>query len=131
MAGYEYEKWDFMRRDLREVNALVNIDDDTFQKIIGLWISVFNRTYAYYDLAGEAYFKYLSLCGDKPASGTISASLRLLHLTVNHTMELQDIQRKDTLNNLGFSGWTTNYFISLLPPHSGAVVANFVNFLKN
>ena len=26
---------------------------------------MFNRTYAYYDLAGEAYFKYLSLCGDK------------------------------------------------------------------
>ena len=56
-AGYEYEKWDFMRRDLREVNALMSVDDDIFQGIIGLWISVFRRTYALYDLAGEAYFK--------------------------------------------------------------------------
>ena len=56
-AGYEYEKWDFMRRDLREVNALMSVDDNTFQGIIGLWIAVFRRTYAYYDLAGEAYFK--------------------------------------------------------------------------
>ena len=31
LAGSEYEKWDFMRRDLREVSALTSVDDDTFQ----------------------------------------------------------------------------------------------------
>ncbi|XP_023332658.1 serine/threonine-protein kinase SMG1 [Eurytemora carolleeae] len=108
LAGYEYEKWDFMRRDLREVNALMSVDDDIFQGIIGLWISVFRRTYALYDLAGEAYFKYLSLCGETPASGTISASLRLLHLTVNHTMELQDIQ-------LGLSKTPSTQWKAIIP----------------
>ena len=54
-----------------------------------MWNYVFKRTYAYYDLAGEAYVKYLGLCGDEPVSGTISASLKILHLTINHTMELQ------------------------------------------
>ncbi len=60
-----------------------------FQAVIDVWNYVFKRTYAYYDLAGEAYVKYLGLCGDEPVSGTISASLKILHLTINHTMELQ------------------------------------------
>ena len=39
----------------------------------------------------EAYFKYLQLAGDRPAPGTIQATLRLLHLTVNHALELQEV----------------------------------------
>ena len=38
IAGYEYEKWDFMRRDLREVNALVNVEDDVFQQVSRIFI---------------------------------------------------------------------------------------------
>ena len=35
--------------------------------------------------------QYLSLCGGQAGAGTLAATLRLLHLTVNHTLELQDI----------------------------------------
>ena len=38
IAGYEYEKWDFMRRDLREVNALVNVEDDVFQQVSRIFV---------------------------------------------------------------------------------------------
>ncbi len=41
------------------------------------------------------FCQYLSLCGAKTGAGTISATLRLLHLTVNHTLELQDIFQVD------------------------------------
>jgi hypothetical protein len=32
LAGYEYEKWDFMRRELLEVTPLASVPDDTFQQ---------------------------------------------------------------------------------------------------
>ena len=41
-----------------------------------------SQVYAYYDLAADAYFKYLNLAGVVEAPGTVSATLRLLHLTV-------------------------------------------------
>ena len=31
LAGYEYEKWDFMRRELKEVSALNSVSDATFK----------------------------------------------------------------------------------------------------
>ena len=32
LAGYEYEKWDFMRRELLEVTALASVPDQIFQQ---------------------------------------------------------------------------------------------------
>ena len=63
LAGYEYEKWDFMRRELRDTGVLDTVQDSAIQQLVALWQAVFRRTYAYYDLAVEACFKYLQLAG--------------------------------------------------------------------
>ena len=58
--------------------------------------AVFRRVFAHYDLAAEAYFRHLTLggasgCISSSAPGTISATLRLLHLAVTHPLELHEV----------------------------------------
>ena len=91
LAGHEYEKWDFMRRELLETGVLDGVGDSCIQQLVAIWQAVFRRVYAYYDLSADAYFKYLNLAGQSPLPGTTSATLRLLHLTVNHPLELHEV----------------------------------------
>ena len=52
-----------MRRELRDTGVLDTVQDSAIQQLVALWQAVFRRTYAYYDLAVEACFKYLQLAG--------------------------------------------------------------------
>ena len=63
LAGHEYEKWDFMRRELLETGVLDSVGDTTLQQLVHIWQAVFRRVYAYFDLSADAYFKYLNLAG--------------------------------------------------------------------
>jgi len=98
LAGHEYEKWDFMRRELLETGVLEGLPDTTIQQLVAIWQAVFRRVYAYYDLSAEAYFKYLNLAGTVTLPGTTSATLRLLHLTVNHALELHEVFQLGLVN---------------------------------
>lgn len=90
LAGHKYERWDFMRRELLETGALGEVSDAVVQQLVVIWQAVFRRVYAHYDLAAESYFRHLQLGGHGSCSrpGTISATLRLLHLAVTHPLEL-------------------------------------------
>jgi PI-3-kinase-related kinase SMG-1 len=63
------------------------------QQLVVIWQAVFRRVYAHYDLAAESYFRHLQLGGQGSCSrpGTISATLRLLHLAVTHPLELHEV----------------------------------------
>ena len=91
LAGHEYEKWDFMRKELLETGVLDTVGDHNIQQLVAIWQAVFRRVYAYFDLSADAYFKYLNLAGQSALPGTTSATLRLLHLTVNHPLELHEV----------------------------------------
>lgn len=62
-----------------------------------IWKNAQKRTYTYYELSAEAYFKYLQFSTSSGSHGrntecnTITATLRLLRLVVKHAMELQDV----------------------------------------
>lgn len=48
------------------------------------------RIFYFHETAVSAYFKFISLCGDGAEDKIISATLRLLQLTVKHALELQE-----------------------------------------
>lgn len=63
-----------------------------------IWRTAQKRTYTYYELSAEAYFKYLQFStissthsGRNTECNTITATLRLLRLVVKHAMELQNV----------------------------------------
>lgn len=109
LAGHEYEKWDFMRKELLESGVLDGLDDGSLQNLMAIWQAVFRRVYAYYDLSADAYFKYLNLAGQSPLPGTTSATLRLLHLTVSHPLELHEVFQ------LGMSSTPSAQWIAIIP----------------
>ena len=109
LAGHEYEKWDFMRRELLETGVLEGVGDASIQQLVAIWQAVFRRVYAYYDLSADAYFKYLNLAGESPLPGTTAATLRLLHLTVNHPLELHEVFQ------LGMSSTPSAQWIGIIP----------------
>ena len=109
LAGHEYEKWDFMRRELLETGVLGGVADPSIQQLVAIWQAVFRRVYAYYDLSADAYFKYLGLAGAGPLPGTTAATLRLLHLTVNHPLELHEVFQ------LGMSSTPSAQWTGIIP----------------
>ena len=83
LAGHEYEKWDFMRRELLETG--VQCSDQAVQQLVAVWQAVFRRVYAYYDLAAEAYFRYLGLGGDAQVCVyTVAGYCTVLYCTVKY-----------------------------------------------
>ena len=93
LAGHQYERWDFMRRELLETGALGEVPDSTVQQLVVIWQAVFRRVFAHYELAAECYFRQLGLStGSSPSCpATVSATLRLLHLAVTHPLELHEV----------------------------------------
>merc|ERR1719320_1713051 len=43
LAGHEYEKWDFMRRELLETGVLEGLQDSTIQQLVAIWQADFMR----------------------------------------------------------------------------------------
>ena len=83
-------KQDFMRSELAACPALHDMDDAVVDKILAVWSQLQKRTYFYHETAVNAYFQYISLHEGGNGDQLITATLRLLQLTVKHALELQE-----------------------------------------
>ena len=80
-----------MRSELAACPALHSSDDTVVDKILGVWSQLQRRTYFYHETAVHAYFQYIALHdGNGSGDQLITATLRLLQLTVKHALELQE-----------------------------------------
>ena len=91
LAGHEYKKWDFMRRELHKTGVLECLLDSTIKQLLAIWQPAFMRVYTYYDLSAQVYFKYVILAGSVTLPATTSVTLRMLNLSVSHTLELHEV----------------------------------------
>ena len=85
-------KQDFMRSELAACPALHDTDDEgaVVDKILAVWSGLQRRTYFYHETAVNAYFQYIALHEGGNGDQLITATLRLLQLTVKHALELQE-----------------------------------------
>lgn len=100
---------------LRSIPILRDVSSDQLQKIIEIWRQAHRCVYSYYEMAAEAYFKYLQLATQAQgiASPTddsngdcsvVTATLRILRLIVKHALGLQEVL-EDGLASTPTSPW--------------------------
>ena len=98
LAGHEFKKWDFMRRELHETGVLEGLHDSTIKQLLAIWQPAFMRVYTYYDLSAQVYFKYVTRAGSVTLPATTSVTLRMLNLSVSHTLELNEVFQLGLIN---------------------------------
>ena len=87
----EFDKAEFMRKELKEYPALKDVDQNTIEAILYAWNRVQQRAFFYHEMAAKAYFQFIALSfGSEKEERVISATLRLLQLVVRHSLELQE-----------------------------------------
>lgn len=83
---------DMIENQLRQVPTLMHATNEHLGMLVGIWRLAQKRIYSYYELAANAYFKFLELAnGESNDCTTITATLRLLRLIVKHALELQNV----------------------------------------
>ncbi|KAK0173761.1 hypothetical protein PV328_006909 [Microctonus aethiopoides] len=81
-----------IENQLRQVPILMHASNDQLTMLVDIWRQAQKRIYSYYELAANAYFKFLELANSESNDcATITATLRLLRLIVKHALELQNV----------------------------------------
>lgn len=87
---------ELIESQLKAIPILSEYTSEQLQQIVEIWRQAHKSVYSYYEMAAEAYFKYLQLTtqtmegGDEDCS-TVTATLRILRLIVKHALGLQDV----------------------------------------
>lgn len=107
---------------LRQIAILGDCSTETLQKIIEIWRFANRNIYSFYEMAAEAYFKYLQLATQMQDDGlanvtniaddgtsnencsVVTATLRILRLIVKHALGLQEVLETG-LSNTPTSPW--------------------------
>ncbi|GLG95063.1 Serine/threonine-protein kinase Smg1 [Gryllus bimaculatus] len=77
---------------LRTVNILRESSHELLSQVAEIWRNAHKRSFTYYKISAESYFKYLNLCNyEGPDGTTITACLRLLRLIAKYPFALQDV----------------------------------------
>lgn len=115
---------------LRQVDAIADYPTEIILKIISIWRLANRNIYSFYEMAAEAYFKYLQLAtqmqdddlvnvtniADDGKSNencsVVSATLRILRLMVKHALALQEVLEQG-LKTTPTSPWKVRRFKSL------------------
>lgn len=85
---------EMLESHLRKIPSLKQISPEQLQMIIGIWRRAHKHVYGYYEMAADAYFKYLQLGtakADEDSASSVAATLRLLRLIVKHALGLQEV----------------------------------------
>lgn len=90
---------EIIESQLKAIPILSKSTSEELQKIIEIWRQAHKSVYSYYEMAAEAYFKYLQLTTQTTESSdedcsTVTATLRILRLIVKHAFGLQDVLEK-------------------------------------
>uniref|UniRef100_A0ABD2W8V2 non-specific serine/threonine protein kinase n=2 Tax=Trichogramma kaykai TaxID=54128 RepID=A0ABD2W8V2_9HYME len=86
-----FEAIDNIENSLRSLPILSDANCESLSPFIEIWEKAKVRKYKFYEMACEAYFKFLQLNSDSNTVGNITATLRLLRLMVKHATELQSV----------------------------------------
>lgn len=106
----EMSSTELIESQLKMIPILSEYSSEQLQQIVEIWRQAHKSVYSYYEMAAEAYFKYLQLTtltveegidvassqfSDKNSSSedcsTVTATLRILRLIVKHALGLQDV----------------------------------------
>ncbi|XP_031628998.1 serine/threonine-protein kinase Smg1 [Contarinia nasturtii] len=100
---------ELIESQLRQIGILSDCSTETLQKIIEIWRLANRNIYSFYEMAAEAYFKYLQLATQMQDDGlvnvtniaddgksnencsVVTATLRILRLIVKHALGLQEV----------------------------------------
>lgn len=88
---HSFENWKF-HAILMATNFtdLAEYPDVVVEHLHNLWQDIQYRIFFFHETAVNAYFKFIDLGDDSSEDKSISATLRLLQLTVKHALELQE-----------------------------------------
>ncbi|XP_055909160.1 serine/threonine-protein kinase Smg1 [Eupeodes corollae] len=91
----EISSTELIENQLRKIPILKEKPVTAIMSIIQIWRQAHKSVYVYYEMAAEAYFKYLSLSSSHDAKSgdcsLVTATLRLLRLVVKHAFGLQEV----------------------------------------
>lgn len=97
----EVSSTELIENQLKGVPILESTSPDEINAIIDIWRRAHKNIYGYYEIAADAYFKYLQLETNKFSlsnvdvsngdSSVVTATLRLLRLIVKHALGLQEV----------------------------------------
>lgn len=124
---------ELIETQLRQIAILSDCSSETLHKIIEIWRLANKNIYNFYEMAAEAYFKYLQLATQSQdeaivdVSTTIdngkinencsivTATLRILRLIVKHALGLQEVLEKG-LETTPTSPWKVRKSVLLDSP---------------
>lgn len=122
----EIASTELIESQLRQIDILSDCSTETLQQIIEIWRLANRNIYSFYEMAAEAYFKYLQLAtqmqDDALANVTnlsddgksnencsvVTATLRILRLIVKHALGLQEVLEHG-LETTPTSPWKVSY----------------------
>ena len=87
-------KNEWMRRALKDCRILNNAQNSLLDSLQLIWEKVQKRVFFYHETAVNAYFQFLSKTENRQSEKVVTATLRLLQLTVHHAVELQECLQK-------------------------------------
>ncbi|XP_052741875.1 serine/threonine-protein kinase SMG1, partial [Bicyclus anynana] len=95
---------EMIESQLRSVPSLNNAFPEHLALLVDIWRQAQKRVFSYFELAADAYFKFLQLiCASdyinhSGENAVVTATLRLLRLIVKHAMELQTVLESGLAN---------------------------------
>lgn len=122
---------EMIESQLRQIEVLNDVSKETLSKIIEIWRLANRNIYSFYEMAADAYFKYLQLAtqsnddslvnvtnaddGKSENCSIVTATLRILRLIVKHALGLQEVL-EEGLEKTPTSPWKVkfSYFELLL-----------------
>lgn len=94
----ETSSTEMIENQLRTLPILAYQSQEHLRSIVDIWKQAHKTVYGYYEMAADAYFKYLQLTttnddGKESSSScsNVTATLRLLRLVVKHALGLQEV----------------------------------------
>lgn len=123
----EMSSTELIESQLKMIPILSDYSSEQLQQIVEIWRQAHKSVYSYYEMAAEAYFKYLQLttlsveadtnitlaqysdanCSSEDCS-TVTATLRILRLIVKHALGLQDVL-EDGLASTPSTPWKVSF----------------------
>ncbi|XP_055371499.1 serine/threonine-protein kinase Smg1 [Condylostylus longicornis] len=122
IGSAEQTSTDIIEQQLRLIPALHETCSETITSIILIWKRANKSVYSYYEMAADAYFKFLNLATENDENSDsddtdesygdcamVTATLRLLRLVVKHALGLQDVLEE------GLSSTPTKPWKAIIP----------------
>lgn len=86
----ELNRLEYMKKELRSCSGLAGCSNEIIEHINKIWAAMQKRTFFFHETAIRAYFQFIMQSDGVQEDKLIAATLRILQLTVKHSLELQE-----------------------------------------